>query len=173
MNSEVRRLPPVDETIAQPAHAGAATRPAAVDGTWREEDGQIVINLNGQQLKLQKTGDVQVPSPGNVAFEGGEVRGRLSHKGRPIANCSVALVPLKKTWNGYTVDGSDHPMIRQTDGNGVYFFQNVKPGPYKLSWLPEGERQWIRRAEFCPDVRVKSGDLAYAKEIRSSLRTIN
>ncbi len=164
--SQIRRLPPI-----RPQQRPNALNAQAVDGTWQDVGGQIIINFNGQQLRLEKTGDEPAPKP--YAPPGGEVYGRLSHKGRPVANCRVALLPLKKDWSGYRVDGSVAPTVGTTDSDGIYRIEDVASGPYKLTWLPDGERQWIRRIEIRPDVNVKSGDIAHIKEIRKSLRTVN
>ncbi len=90
-----------------------------------------------------------------------------------MINCAVALLPLAKSWNGYNIKSAVQPLICRSDQNGVYYFPAVPPGPYKLTWLPEGQRQWIRRVEFRPDVRVKPARIAHVKEIRVSMRTVN
>jgi len=173
--SGLRRLPPVEPRENEARLPSQTQTASAVDGTWKEEGRYIIIDLNGQQLRLEKSADSETEPPArNATASGGEVYGRLSSRqGSPIVDCKVALLPLKKTWNSYAVDGSVKPLIVHTDSNGVYHFEDVRPGPYKLSWLPAGTRQWIRRIEFRPDVRVKSNAVAHAKEIHHSLRTVN
>jgi protocatechuate 3,4-dioxygenase beta subunit len=60
-----------------------------------------------------------------------------------------------------------------TDSDGVYRFENVVPGGYKLTWLPEGQNRWIRRIALRPDIMVRGGETTRAKEIRVALQTIN
>ena len=149
---------------------GAAT----VDGTWREEGQFVVINLNGQQYRLvksQATQETALP----VESTGGQVYGRLFHRGSPLVDCEVALVRLRKTWTGYAIASiaeSDLPTTL-TDVAGIYHFAGVPPGTYKLKWRPAGHDGWIRRAEIRPDVRVRTDERAQVRDIRVALRTIN
>ena len=154
------------------AHANSAPE-KGFGGTWREDDESITITLNGQELTLRKTGPTRAVVTSKNAPPPGEVYGRLSHRGLPLVDCTVALIRLKKTWGDYEVDGSVEPLWVKTSDNGVYHFADVAAGPYKLSWLPAGQRQWIRRIEFRPDVRVKNDETTWAKQIRVSLRTLN
>lgn len=174
--SGLRRLPPVEPGEDETRPPSQTTAAPAVDGTWKEEGRYLILDMNGQQLRLEKAAGSETEPPARhaTAASGGEVYGRLSSRqGSPIVDCKVALLPLKKTWNGYTVDGSMKPMVVHTDSNGMYHFEDVPPGPYKLSWLPAGTRQWIRRIQFRPDVQVKANAVAHAKEIHHSLHTVN
>ncbi len=144
------------------------------DGTWSEDGKYLIINLNGQQLRLVKT-QTQTSSVSTMSAEiipGGEVSGRLSHQGRPLVNCKVALVALQKNWLGYTQKKS-RELLANTDENGVYHLSNVPAGVYMLRWLPAGESSWIRRAEIRPDLRVRAGETTQVKEVRVAMRTIN
>lgn len=178
---EVRRLPPVQPSSNAgriPEGAMGATPGEPVDRTCREDGRHIIINLNGQQLRLEKSGAAPTAAAPTAAApteqaNGGEVYGRLSHRGQPVVNCAVALLPLSKTWNSYEINEAVEPLVARTDEHGDYHFAAAPPGPYKLSWLPAGERQWIRRVEFRPDVRVRAGETAHIEEIRVALRTIN
>ncbi len=148
------------------------------DGTWSEDGKYLIINLNGQQLRLVKTQtqtQTQTSSVSTIQTEqipGGEVSGRLSHQGRPLVNCKVALVALQKNWLGYTLKKSAR-QLATTDNNGVYRLDNVPAGLYMLRWLPAGESAWIRRAEIRPDLRVRAGETTQVKEVRVAMRTIN
>lgn len=164
------RLPPVT-----PQRPPQANRPP--DGTWREDGQYVVINLKGQEFRLVKSdppantirpSDQVQPATGNVC-------GRLSHRGRPLVGCKVALVRIRKSMTGYKIVSSDEAELAMTvtDNRGVYHFANVLPGLYKLKWRPSGQESWIRRAELRPDVRVNAAKTTDVKEIRVALRTIN
>ena len=99
--------------------------------------------------------------------------GRLMNRGRPLVKCQVSLIPLRRSLGGYAVDEKAEPQTTQTDERGDYRLENVPRGPYKLFWLPSGQRQWIRRIEFKPDVVVQSRETSQIKDIRVALRTIN
>ncbi len=146
------------------------------DGTWSEDGKYLIINLNGQQLRLVKTQTQTRTSPVSTIpaeiIPGGEVSGRLSHQGRPLVNCKVVLVALQKNWLGYTLKKSAK-QLATTDNNGVYRLGNVPAGVYMLRWLPAGESAWIRRAEVRPDLRVRVGETTQVKEVRVAMRTIN
>ena len=172
-----------------------------VDGTWREENGFVIINLNGQELRLAKSGSkttkqrVLVEQPVErqrivpAAFStdsetltldrtpeppvGGTVDGRLLHRGQAVSECQVSLIPLRKSFGGYEVDERAEPQKATTTADGRYRFTNVPRGSYKLFWLPKGERQWVRRIEYKPDVQVQTGEETRIKDIRTALRTLN
>ncbi|MCH8047056.1 MAG: carboxypeptidase regulatory-like domain-containing protein [Planctomycetes bacterium] len=169
----VERLPPVS-ALNPPSWRGYHRGPAR-HGTWQQDGDEMVINLNGQQYRLEKIGEDR-PVSGNSAtpsHRGGEVRGRLSHRGKPLADCTVTLMRLKKSFGGYTVSRDTEPLTTVTNLDGSYQFAEVAPGHYKLRWRPHGETHWIRRAEFRPDVRVRTGETSRIKEIRVALRTLN
>ena len=46
-----------------------------------------------------------------------------------------------------------------TDKDGVYHFENVSPGLYKLYWKPPSETSWVRRFKMEPDVIVEPGKI--------------
>jgi len=189
-------------TKAQPS-THTQTADNRVDGTWKEENGYVIINLNGQELRLAKSADTAavkpvdprpprhdqtiVPAAFSTASEegvislnaatpavaGGTVNGRLMHRGRPVAECRVSLIPLTKSFGGYQIDDRAEPQSSLTAADGRYRFEHVPRGAYKLFWLPKGEQSWIRRIEYKPDVVVRTGEVSRIKEIRTSLRTLN
>jgi hypothetical protein len=85
----------------------------------------------------------------------------------------MALSSLRKRFTGYTFDRSAQPLRAVSDARGAYCFDNVPPGAYKLSWLPEGTNRWIRRIKMQPDVTVSGNGAASLKDIRVALRTVN
>jgi hypothetical protein len=64
-------------------------------------------------------------------------------------------------------------MSATTDEQGVYCFEHVPAGDYKLTWLPNGTKQWIRRISLRPDVVVQAGQDVSLKDVRMALQTIN
>ncbi len=104
---------------------------------------------------------------------GGDVCGRLLNRGRPLVNCHVVIVPLQESDGDIRVDADRKPLATVTDENGVFHFEDVPEGGYKLTWLPDGQRQWIRRIAMRPDVHVHNGAVTTLKEIRIALQTIN
>ncbi|MGA2033940.1 MAG: carboxypeptidase-like regulatory domain-containing protein [Thermoguttaceae bacterium] len=109
----------------------------------------------------------------NGNFPGGTVFGRLLDKGRPLVNCRVVIVPLHEVDGVTSFDEDRKPLTTVTDPEGVFRFDGVPPGGYKLTWLPDGQRQWIRRISLRPDVKVHNGETTRLKEIRVALHTIN
>jgi hypothetical protein len=145
-----------------------------VNGTWRDEGDFVVIEVNGQQLRLAKSAlaPTQSTAGSSAQVATGSVHGRLLQGGRPLVNCTVVIVPMHK--DGATDDtGIRQPISTVTDADGVYEFNNVPVGSYKLTWLPAGTQQWIRRIEMKPDVFVHEGRGVTLKDIRSAMRTIN
>ncbi len=146
------------------------------DGTWREDGRYVIITLDGREMRLLKapgTPDLQNSAAAQEQVNGGTVVGRLLNKGRPLVSCQVAIMPLERGFSGYSTDKSRRRLASTTDEHGVYRFGNVPEGAYKLSWLPAGENQWIRRIAARPDVTVRANESVHVKDIRVALRTIN
>ncbi len=142
--------------------AGAAlARPG--DASWGENDGPYVDSRHGREGGPVEARPVQ----------SGVVYGRLVNKKRPLVNCRVAIVPLKRNGKNYTVDGARRPLNATTNDRGEYRFENVPAGAYKLTWLPRGTNQWIRRVRWKPDAVVHNDEVVGLKEIRVALQTIN
>jgi hypothetical protein len=154
----------------------AAVPPAAgqtVDGTWREDGRFVIININGKETKLLKP-DVNRSAAANQPLEEGTVRGRLQQGKRPLANCHVVMMPIREEGKkAYAYDETREPQTSITDSNGDYFFEHVPAGKYKLTWLPQGTKQWIRRLAIKPDVDVHGGQAVSVREIRFAQATIN
>ncbi len=103
----------------------------------------------------------------------GVVHGRLSNKGRPLVNCQVVIVPLHEQNGVSAFDPDRKPLATVTDEQGEYHFDDVPPGSYKLTWLPQGQRRWIRRIAMSPDVKVHPGEVTRLRDIRVALQTVN
>jgi len=120
---------------------------------------------------------MQPPMPpvmqSNPKMMGGDVAGRLLNQGRPLVNCHVVIVPLQEVDGTIRMDEDRKPLTAVTNENGEFRFEDVPAGGYKLTWLPEGQRQWIRRIAMRPDVHVHNGEVTTLKEIRVALQTIN
>jgi hypothetical protein len=156
--------------------ATAGTLPGQpAEGTWREDGGQVIINLDGREIRLAKSPAGQGQSDVRNRSEtiGGTVYSRLLDHGHPLVNCHVVLVPMHQEQGVYCFDPDRKALSTTTDAEGAYRFENVPAGEYKLTWLPQGQNQWIRRIAMRPDVKVRAGETTSAKEIRVAMQTIN
>lgn len=159
-------LPPTGPEVIAP--------PQPVNGTWRDEGDYVVIEVNGQQIRLAKTALMPQPAPTTapVGIAVGSVHGRLLQRGNPLVNCTVVIVPMHQ--DGATDDGGvRRPVSTVTDADGVYCFVNVPAGAYKITWLPAGTTQWIRRIEMKPDVFVREGEDHALRDVKMAIQTIN
>jgi hypothetical protein len=171
------QLPTVDVSMphSQPLSVGDPPVVAPADVTCRDDGHYVILTINGQQLRFAKSQPVSEPSeaPNAKPVDEGTVHGRLLHKGQPVANCCVAIVCLRKE---NVTDSSDEGrllMSATTDEQGVYCFEHVPAGDYKLTWLPNGTKQWIRRIALRPDAVVHAGQDVNLKDVRMALQTIN
>jgi hypothetical protein len=111
--------------------------------------------------------------PSSVVTADGTVHGRLLQKGCPVTNCHVVIVPWPKGNKSDASLDTRMPLTTMTNDEGCYCFEHVPPGEYKLTWLPDGARSWIRRIAMRPDVIVYEGQNVALKDIRMALQTIN
>ncbi len=102
----------------------------------------------------------------------GRVAGRMLHKGKPLQGCHVKIMILEK-WGifGGIKKGIHFETI--TDDNGVYYFERIPPGGYKLYWKPPSESSWIRRLQMEPDIYVEIGERYYLPDRETNVRTLN
>jgi len=103
----------------------------------------------------------------------GTVHGRLLQKGYPLVNCYVVIAPWPKGDASDSSVDTRTPLSTMTNDEGFYCFEHVPAGEYKLTWLPEGTKQWIRRIAMRPDVIVHEGQDVTLKDIRMAMQTIN
>jgi hypothetical protein len=130
-------------------------------------------NFQNPQAPFAGGFPVQDPRGMSVpSMMGGAVDGRLLNQGRPLVNCHVVIVPMHDAEDPHRVD-ERKALTTLTDEQGVFHFEGVPAGQYKLTWLPQGQTQWIRRISMRPDVKVQSGETTRLKEIRVALQTIN
>jgi hypothetical protein len=177
---QFRRLPPVPPNPSgtpqnqSPIEFNAGAAPP-INGTWRDDGQYVIIDVNGQQLCLAKSalGQQQAGAAPPRQIGGGAVRGRLLQKGHPLVNCHVVIVPMHNEDGAAYYDDHCQPLTTLTNNDGIYFFEHVPAGSYKLTWLPNSSNQWIRRINMKPDVFVREGQEVTVKDLRSALQTIN
>jgi hypothetical protein len=175
--TRIVRLPPTGSANVNGAASNATlpASPQAVDGTIRDDGEYVTITIDGKEMKLLKpraTPKLNIPGAPGVAV--GAVRGRLMQSGRPLANCRVVIMPLERDGKGYRYDSNREPFSTATNSDGIYYFDHVPIGDYKLTWLPSGTNQWIRRVAIKPDVVVRhSGEAVSINTIGAAQQTIN
>lgn len=104
----------------------------------------------------------------------GRINGRFLNKGAPLSNCQVRIIKLRKEGLVYYKDTEDPNKFEViTDTQGVYTFENVPSGTYKIYWKPQWETSWIRRVNMEPDVYVVAGEIARPDDIETNQRILN
>jgi hypothetical protein len=106
----------------------------------------------------------------------GRVEGKILQSGKPLPDCEVKLQVLEKGGilaKGYRPVEGAVDLETSTNNDGIYYFDGVSPGLYKLYWKPHSETTWIRRFKMEPDVIVESGKTAKPKDIETLKRTLN
>lgn len=166
---------PIEAAPAAGPSAASTAGQSSADGTWREKDDHIIVTVNGKELKLSKSALMAGIDAAQSHREAeGSVHGRLLQGGAPLANCSVAIIPMQgQRFGCYCYDEDRETFVATTDAEGEYVFPHVPPGKYKMTWLPENTKQWIRRIQMKPDVFVHVGQDVRVKEIRAARRTVN
>lgn len=155
--------------FAPPAQPNAAFSgpPAGSQGA------QVGAPGGANQIPLPRQFGGRPVAPPQTPQESATLCGRLADKGKPLVACQVVIVPLEKAGQQYCLDKSRTPFRTTTDDSGIYYFENVPLGEYKMMWLPSGTRQWIRRISIKPDVFVKHEGINNIKDVRTALQTTN
>lgn len=131
-------------------------------------------NKNSYEETSQKT-DSDLEDDTNFQNSSlGRVKGRFLQKGKPLPSCKVRVIKLTKEGGAYFKDTESSKSIESiTDRYGIYIFEDVPPGLYKLYWKPQMEASWIRRVSMEPDVRVKAGEIAYLDDVETNQKILN
>jgi hypothetical protein len=117
------------------------------------EEGLAVTGVKGQHAA--------------IGLLAGNVTGRVTQHGRPLAGCRVRLSPIQgpasdltRLLGAKTAQGSGQNAIETTTGSdGIYLFEDVPIGDYDISWLPSGSTHWLGWLSDKPDVTVKAGEV--------------
>lgn len=167
-------LPPTGPSALGTSPPSLPGSKPSVDGTYREDGQYVTITIDGKEMRLFKPPATQLPlAPSAPGMAEGTVRGRLMQGGRPLVNCRVVMVPLEGEGKTYRYASNLQPLSTATDNEGIYNFERVPVGKYKLTWLPDGTNQWIRRIAVKPDVVVHAGQAVNVNSIGAATRTIN
>lgn len=125
-----------------------------------------------EELTLEFERKQQINEETFEAENYGRVAGRMLFKGKPLQGCQVKIQVLER-WGilGGVKKGIHFETI--TDENGVYNFENVPPGGYKLYWKPPSESSWIRRLQMEPDIYVEYGERYYLPDRETNIKLLN
>lgn len=95
----------------------------------------------------------------------GLLTGLVHSKGKPLASCEIKLYKLEKSGvffrKSYIQKERGH-LETITDNNGVYSFNKIPAGAYKLYWRQSLGEEWKKRIEMEPDIIVWSGEKTFA-----------
>lgn len=126
---------------------------------------EIVEELRAEQLKQPSA-----PAPTVVSeVPTGSVEGRFLWLGAPLEGCRVRLVMVEAHGGAFGSRYTPTASIEtQTGADGVYRFENVPPGHYKIKWaLPRGD-SWIRFLSPEPDLTIEPGATVHFRDIESA-----
>lgn len=172
-----QRFPGPDRPLAdgRPLSVNNAGPIPQADPRWSDANRPPVNNAYPQEAERYDPAYRSSQSGGReqANADNGKVHGRLLNKRHPVVNCCVVMVPMREESGTISADHDRKPVSTRTDDTGGYVFENVSPGAYKLTWLPQGTNQWIRRLSMQPDVHVHRGETVELKDIRVALQTIN
>ncbi len=103
----------------------------------------------------------------------GAVEGRVVRGGLPLPNCRVRLIEIDRK-RGYVVSeqGPDKTFETTTDEEGLYRFEQVAPGWYKLKWTVPGGKNWVRFLTTEPDLVVEAGETTTFQDIDTARRAL-
>ncbi len=109
--------------------------------------------------------------PQSVNMQGtavGNANGRMLRRGIPLQGCRVKAVFLSGSAGKFVGYRENEEFICVTDKDGVYRFEGIPGGPYKLKWELPGDRGWIRRLRDAPDFQVRAGRLSEVGDLETA-----
>ena len=103
----------------------------------------------------------------------GTVEGRIVRGGLPQPSCRVRLIKIDQK-RGYVVgeQGPDNIFETTTNEEGLYRFEQVAPGWYKLKWTVPGGKNWVRFLTTDPDLVVEAGETTTFQDIDTTRRAL-
>lgn len=127
----------------------------------REEVKRDVI----AELRAQSTsGPVMIPA----GVLPGVVEGRVLRRGQPLLDCRVRLVRLEERPGLFGLGRDYVPadvLESKTGRDGLFRFERVPVGRYKVKWTVPGGDSWIRILSPEPDLAVGAGKTTTFRDI--------
>ncbi|MGR3219739.1 MAG: hypothetical protein ACUZ8H_07985 [Candidatus Anammoxibacter sp.] len=167
--SEIREAKSEKKRVRRPANRRQPEQFDLLDKTLQNDN--VVAKNNRRPENNRRSENTE-----RVRFDSnkGRIKGRFLYSGNALDSCKVRLVKLRKEGLVYYKDTVAAETIESsTDGRGVYAFNNITPGYYKLYWKPPTESSWIRRVSMEPDVIVTAGEIANLDAIETNRRILN
>lgn len=146
------------ERIAPPPTTTAEGTPGYAPAASLEE-GLAVTGVKGQRSA--------------IGILTGNVTGRVTQHGRPLAGCRVKLsaiqgpaTELTRLLGAKPSQGSGQNVVETTtSSDGVYLFEDVPIGDYDISWLPPDSTHWLGWLSDKPDVTVRTGEITQQRDM--------
>jgi hypothetical protein len=142
---------------------------------------RVPLLPEGKQEGTKEIGSASLPEPSKKSTvheqllleELGRVQGLILWQGKPLANGKVRIelekytgvswASVKKMFSGNEKESYESDqgvsLSTQTDSKGLYAFEKVPPGTYRLYWWPDFKTGWVHRLREKPDFEVVSGKL--------------
>ncbi len=101
----------------------------------------------------------------NVQRTSGLVTGLVHSKGLPLARCEIKLYKLEKSgvfFRKSYIQKETGYLETITNNDGVYSFNKIPEGAYKLYWRQSLGDEWKQRIEMEPDIIVRIGEKTFA-----------
>ncbi len=155
--------------------------------TYRQELSRLQQEIPALKEAIAEIRD-QEPNPVSMkelarAVKSGSLEGQIVWKGSPLEGCEVMLIGVRSIsfpvpWlaNTTTEDSEENEtqiFVAKTDKNGLYRFEGIPEGQYRIQWRRHPEGSWIRRLQDRPDVMITGGESLTFPAIEADVRTIN
>ncbi len=109
--------------------------------------------------------------PSGTQARPGSATGKVQLRGKPAGGVTVRVVRIAvSTFLGERRTAQEKSHVARTDKRGVFHFEKLPPGSYKIYVQVKPEDVWIRRFRDKPDFVVKAGERTKVPSVRIPAR---
>ena len=154
---------------------------------WKQAGLPIVADRN-QPIEIQRqvqnrgqTGLNTLQGPDSHPAQSppiptGRAEGAILQGGQGLQGCEIQLVRIFKARSIFSMrrfSEESTTFTAITDDRGMYAFDKLPVGAYKLRWQLPNDKGWIRRLKDKPDAIVKEGQTAILTSVETNRRLVS
>jgi dipeptidyl aminopeptidase/acylaminoacyl peptidase len=135
------------------------------------EKGILVLRVSRRDVSQVTMARSATKKPSDTQARLGNATGEVRVRGKPAGGVTVRAVRIAvSTFLGERRTTQEKSYVARTDKHGVFRFEKLPPGSYKIYVQLKPEDGWIRRLRDKPDFVVKAGERTKIPAVRIPTR---